>query len=171
MAVPLINSSGIVERAECRRKVLLQVRMRVGGAFVNICLRDISSRGMLAQAESPPVRGTFVEIVHCHRSVVGQVRWASGRRFGISLRDRILVEAFLQEPRNAQPDPAVMTRERRPVRADVRASHARSIAISARMQFVLIAGGAVMLGGFLANSSYTYLVEAMRDVEQGLKAD
>lgn len=171
MAVPRINSSGIVERSEVRHKVLLQVRMRVGGAFVNICLRDISSRGMLAQAESPPVRGTFVEIVHCHRSVVGQVRWASGRRFGIALRDRIVVEAFLQEPRSAKPGPAVVAREPRLARADVRASHARSIAISARMQFVLIAGGAVMLGGFLANSSYAYLVEAMREVEQGLRAD
>ena len=39
---------------ETRQKVVLPARMRAGAGAVDVCIRDVSSRGMLIQAGVPP---------------------------------------------------------------------------------------------------------------------
>jgi hypothetical protein len=77
-----------------RRKVLIRAQMRAGGLPVDVCIRDVSPQGMLLQAEAPPARGSYVEIVTAGGGVAGQITWVTERRFGIRLRDAIDVNAF-----------------------------------------------------------------------------
>lgn len=79
-----------------RRKVLLRAEMRAGGPKMDICIRDVSTRGMLVQAGVPPPRGTYVEIVTAGVPIVGKVVWAGNRRFGIAMRDPIDVRGFVE---------------------------------------------------------------------------
>jgi hypothetical protein len=77
-----------------RRKVAIRATMLASGPPADVCIRDISSRGMLLQASAPPQRGTCVEIWCSGHQIVGVVHWCKDRRFGVRLRDRINVHAF-----------------------------------------------------------------------------
>ena len=64
--------------------------MRAGlDAPIDVCVCDVSSRGMLIQAAFPPRRGTYVEVVLARQTVAGRVIWSKGRRFGINTRERL----------------------------------------------------------------------------------
>lgn len=80
-----------------RRKVLLRARMRAGGPKVDICIRDLSTRGMLVQSAAPPPRGTYVEIVCDGLPIVGKVVWSGDRRFGVATRDAMDVDVVVAE--------------------------------------------------------------------------
>lgn len=80
-----------------RRKVLVRARMRGHGAPVDVCVRDVSARGMLVQAASPPPRGAFVELSGGGLPIVGQVVWAKDRRFGVSTRETLYPDHFVED--------------------------------------------------------------------------
>lgn len=80
-----------------RRKVVVRARMRANGPVTDVCIRDISLRGMLLQASVPPPRGTYVEIMSTGLPVVGQVVWLKDRRFGVSTRDTIDVATVIND--------------------------------------------------------------------------
>lgn len=96
-----------------RRKVLIRAEMRCGGPKVDICIRDVSPRGMLLQSSAPPPRGTFVEIVQGGLPIVGQVIWMKDRKFGISTRDVIDLAALTQDEGKpgAQPRAAAISKK------------------------------------------------------------
>lgn len=76
-------------RAESRLKVTIRARIRDGREDRDVCLLDLSSRGLLATTVKPPARGEFVEILLGPVSLVGHVKWSSQHRFGVALRERI----------------------------------------------------------------------------------
>ena len=80
---------------EDRRKVLIRAQLCAGGPQIDVCIRDVSSRGLLAQASQPPPRGTYVELFHGSAEVVGRVVWRKDRRFGVQSRERINVAALI----------------------------------------------------------------------------
>lgn len=82
-----------------RRKVLIRAQMRCGGPKTDVCIRDVSPRGMLLQSSAPPPCGTYVEIVQGGSPVVGQVIWMKDRKFGISTRDVIDIRALEDDTR------------------------------------------------------------------------
>lgn len=47
---------------ELRRKVLISARMRTGASWGDVCLLNLSSRGVLAQAAVPPPKGAYIEV-------------------------------------------------------------------------------------------------------------
>lgn len=121
--------------------------MRAGGPPVDICVRNVSSRGMLLQAASPPPRGTYVEILLPGHVVVARVVWTKDRRFGIHSRDRINVDAIAgktdsQAPSGQKTVPLGATYE--PRRADVRQRLEKSRRLSAVLEFgfFILCGGA-----------------------------
>lgn len=61
--------------------------MRVEGRWTDVCIRDISSRGLLVQAAVAPVRGDYIEIFRADRAIVGRVVWNKDRRFGVQTQD------------------------------------------------------------------------------------
>lgn len=82
-------------RIEDRAHAIMKAALRDGGATRPATLLDISSRGLMASAVPPPVRGTMIELVVGRHSLVGQVQWAEERHFGVKLRERIDVLAVL----------------------------------------------------------------------------
>src|ERR1700754_200748 len=136
---------------EPRQKVVLPARMRAGAAQMDVCIRDISSRGMLVQAGTPPPRGTYVEILRPGYSVTGRVVWSKHHKFGIQSRDRISMAAVLERRKVPRPDGGVppLDQSGGPVsfsrRADPALLAARARARAAFLQYAAL-GGAVTLG-------------------------
>ena len=98
-----VSGSGMKPR-EPRRKVLIQARMRIEGVWADICIRDISSRGLLIQAAAAPERGSYIEIFRGPHVLVGRVVWKKDRRFGVQTQDRMDIEALVQQPLLSSPD-------------------------------------------------------------------
>jgi hypothetical protein len=82
-------------RVEPRTKALVKARIRDGGAERDVCILDISTRGMLATTSRPPARGEYVELLVGGHMLVGQVKWSGERRFGLALRERISIAALV----------------------------------------------------------------------------
>ncbi|GGD47691.1 hypothetical protein GRI62_08565 [Erythrobacter arachoides] len=82
-------------RSDARTTAMLQGRMRDAGGTYPVRVGDISAKGMLVVSERPPARGTIVDILVNGHHVAGQVRWVSGRRFGVRTNDRIDVAALV----------------------------------------------------------------------------
>lgn len=82
-------------REEDRQRVSIRARLRGAGPEREVCILNVSSRGIRAMAADPPSRGDFVELVVGNHSLVGQVKWSSARRFGMVLREPISVFALL----------------------------------------------------------------------------
>jgi hypothetical protein len=69
--------------------------MRADGPTTEVCVRNVSARGMLLQACRPPAPGSYVEIMLPETSLAARVVWASERRFGVSTRERIPLADFI----------------------------------------------------------------------------
>ncbi len=140
---------------EPRRKVLIKARMRVGASWGDACILDVSSRGLLLQAASPPSRGAYCEVRRGRHVIVARVVWSSHHRFGVRTQDRIVADALIEEPdaSGAEPpqasgaEPAVERRApTRPRDHDHEQSRWRARAI----EFACIA----IAGGFLATIGF-----------------
>ncbi len=83
------------ERVEPRIKAMVRATMRDSVTERDVCVIDLSTRGILATTAHPPKIGEFVELRIGRNVLVGQVRWSSERRFGISLRDRVSVASLV----------------------------------------------------------------------------
>ena len=104
---------------EPRRKVLIRARLRVIGTWADVCILNISARGMQLQAARPPQRGTYVEIRRGPHVIVGCVAWARQHRFGIKSQDVLFVDAIVAEPGDNEAQPrrpacTAIDRRRRP---------------------------------------------------------
>ena len=83
---------------EERRKVLIRARMRTVASWGDVCILNISSRGMQLQAARPPERGSFVEIRRGPHVIIGCVAWIKQHRFGIRAQDVLFVDAITADP-------------------------------------------------------------------------
>lgn len=84
------------DRIEPRTRSAVRACLRDSQSERDICIMNISSRGLLATTARPPRRGEFVELIVGHNRLIGQVKWSSQRRFGMSLRERVSVTALLE---------------------------------------------------------------------------
>ena len=94
---------------EPRRKVTIRATMRADGPPADVCVRDISSRGMMIQAGAPPPRGTYVEIACAGHEIVGIVVWRRAHRFGVNSCERIDASALARQ----RPPGIAASRQRR----------------------------------------------------------
>ena len=151
---------------EPRRKVLIQARMRIEGAWADVCIRDISSRGLLLQAAAAPERGNYIEIFRAGHVIIGRVVWKNDRRFGVQTQDRMNIEALVQQPLLSTPERRVAARRessdrisspRQPSAAGIidRIEHSRRI--SAAFQFGFI----TLCGAFAAVTAVSLVGEAV----------
>jgi len=80
---------------EPRRPVLLSAVLRGGGREQVGRVRNISSRGLMIEADEPPGVGTILDVSIGATSVVGRVVWRKGNRFGFHSRGTIAARFFL----------------------------------------------------------------------------
>jgi hypothetical protein len=149
---------------EHRRKVLIRGKMRAGGPQTEICIRDLSSRGLMAQAHAAPARGAYVEIIVADQPIVGRVVWAKDRRFGIRTNDPLNVLALIHRIPAAPSRALPSSRPRRTVPAAARQGASSSRALGNIMQFALIAAFAVALGAALVNATYQVISSPFENV-------
>lgn len=159
IATELARLAPAMKPREPRRIVLIQARMRIDGTWCDVCIRNLSSRGMLLQAATAPRRGTYVEIFRGRHSFIAQVRWCKDRRFGVHTRERIDIDAIINEPRgnprNAAPGGSERRGESRP--PDARVPSAASVAarlersrrLSAAFEFGTLAVLALLAAGMM----------------------
>lgn len=137
---------------------------------MDVCIRDVSARGMLIQASVPPPRGTYVEILRPGYSVTGRVVWSKHHKFGIESREKIKVAAVLGRVGTARPDGGEPPLNqsggavRLSPRVDPVQQAARARARAALFQYAAL-GGAVACGALLlAFCLYRGLAETFTDV-------
>jgi hypothetical protein len=139
---------------EPRRKVMIRAMMRAEGPRADVCVRDISSRGLMIQANSPPPRGTYVDIDCAGHQIVGIVVWRRGHRFGVNSCERIDVPALARQlpPGIASP---------RYGKGSVHVATARAIPqgrpSGGRMEFAVVALLAAVLVGALGVTAFQTL--------------
>lgn len=106
---------------EARRNALVKGRIRLGASWQDVSILNISSRGLLLHAASPPERGIYVEVCRGLHTIVARVAWSKGQRFGVRTQDRLSIDDLLEEPtpgavkfrKTAEADPFVERRSRR----------------------------------------------------------
>ena len=141
---------------ETRRKVLIRATMRAGGPRTDVCIRDISSRGMMVQMGAPPPRGTFVDLDCAGHQIVGLVIWRHDHRFGVQTRDRLNVHAIV----NRLPPEALVPQaqgKRKGARAAMRTGASASRALGGRMEFAMVALFAAALVAALGMTAFQTL--------------
>lgn len=169
--------SGFVTR-EPRRVVLVQSRMQCDAGWVDICIHNVSSRGLMAATDAPPAVGSYVDIRRGTQAIVGRVMWRKDRLFGLRARDRIDMDALVREPRlnerprNRQADAAEDRRVRSRQVADAMVARRleQSRAISSAIQFGLMALGGLSVAGYAALSVHELLSEPLEAVGSTLGA-
>lgn len=151
---------------EPRRKVLVKARMRLDGAWGDVCIRDISSRGLLLQGALPPPRGTYIEVFRGRHIIVARVVWTKDRSFGVQAQDRINIDAVVGEPDLSGIDYAAAVkaqpgfdRRRSPRETEARIAERaqRSRSLSAAMEFGFMA--ALIL--FAATAAFSVITDTL----------
>jgi len=137
--------------------------MRADGPVTDVCVRNVSTRGMLLQACRAPAPGSYVEIVLPETSIVARVVWSKDRRFGVASRDRIRL-ADVIGPGAREPGRAAFVRTARQARGAALAIHANAHAEATgrAMQFLVLLICGVVAATFVAGLAYDALAE-LRD--------
>ena len=100
-----MGSDSLVKPREPRLKVMIAGRMRAGTSWRDICILNISSRGLLLQGSAPEQRGSYVEVHRGRHVIVARVVWTSGHRFGVYTQAPLQIEQIIELP-DAPADPA-----------------------------------------------------------------
>lgn len=123
---------------------MLNARMRVDASWNDVCILDISTRGLLIQAAQSPERGAYLDLHRGQYAIVGRVIWVDGQRFGVRTQDSLPVEEIIRPP-----DPAVAqlaaavaaeaATERRASPHLAQARHEASRTLSRSIEFAVVA--------------------------------
>lgn len=161
-----------------RVTVLLPSRMRVGATWVEACIHNVSSRGLLVASDEAPKPGTYVEIRRGRSVLVGRAVWAKGRLFGVRTQDRVDLAALKQEAGRAAghrdaDGPAGQFERRREDRFKQDAAIARKLernrALSRLFQFGLIAIGTAGASAIVATAVYSALEAPLARIQQAME--
>lgn len=137
---------------DSRTRTLLRGRLRAGGPQRDVCIRDVSPRGMLIHDPNPPRRGTYVEISSASQNIVGRVVWSKHDRFGIVTSDPLNVQAIIRQsrPAGATAEQASLLSERHA--EQIRSSGERSRQLAAMLQFGTFVALFAAAALFIANA-------------------
>ena len=147
--------------------MLIPARLKQDAGWFDICIRDISAKGLLVQGASPPRRGSYVEIRRGAHVIVAKVAWAKDQQFGLTTQDIVPVDALIHRPdaaafgRSQTPSNDVQPERRAAPRVSSEQAAARSRHISAVIQYgfaiVFALACAVALVGFVQDSLHRSL--------------
>ena len=139
-----------------RRRVMVMARMRSGAAWNDICILDMSSRGIGARASAPPAVGSYLEVRRGPNVIVARVMWARNQRFGAQSQDRLAIDAFVAE-QAVQPGSGQGCSERRAVERTCAKRHEASRWIARATEFA----GLVVAGLGAATIAYAAIQQAL----------
>ena len=147
--------------------MLIPARLKQDAGWFDICIRDISPKGLLVQGASPPRRGSYVEIRRGAHVIVAKVAWAKDQQFGLTTQDIVPVDALIHRPdaagfgRSPAPSNDARPERRAAPRVSSEQAAARSRHISAMIQYgfaiMFALACAVALVGFVQDSLHRSL--------------
>ncbi len=80
---------------EWRRRVALPARLRLGESWADACILNISSRGLLIQANRGAEPGSLIELRRGEHAILARVIWRQGPRAGLRAEECLPVEDIL----------------------------------------------------------------------------
>lgn len=80
---------------ELRRRVVLPARLRHGAQWADVCILNVSSRGLMIQSARAEPEGSLVELRRGQHVIVARVVWREGARVGLQSDDRVPVEEIM----------------------------------------------------------------------------
>lgn len=147
-------------------RVVTSARMRCGAAWSDVCIVNLSTRGVGLQGPRAPGRGTYVELRRgSNVLIVGCVVWSEGQRFGVRTQDPIWIDGVLRDA-GSQNAPTPEWRERRAMPRSGSAA-ARSAMRGRALQFgflVLGGVGAMVMLGALVDSALARPMQSISTV-------
>ena len=137
---------------EPRKKVMIKARMRVGAAWRDAFILNLSSRGLMVRADDPPPHGSYLELRRGRHVIVARVMWTSDRHCGLRAQDALPTEAIIAEPDTSKSRALAPAAERRAQRATRPrpTAHEQSRWRSRGLEFVSLA----LAGGVFASLAY-----------------
>ncbi len=170
-----VLQQGLRQR-EPRIKVLLPSRMKVGSAWADAVIHNVSSRGLLAAAEDAPAPGAYLEIRRGTNIIVGRVMWRKDRFFGVRTQDAIDLAALSATPQRPSPRAAIEAARGPERRGTDRLS--RDVATARRLernrelsrlfQLVVVGSAAVAAGAAVAYEAYEVLAAPLRQATHAM---
>ena len=158
----------MLKAREERRKVLVRARMHSGVSWSDVCIVNISSRGLGVQAARPPGRGEYVEIRRGPHAIVGRVVWSKHHRFGISTQDVLFIDAIVNQAQTQAPCATPVPFRERRTRARSANAHDRSRAKGRRVEFALAILGGFCLAGALGGMVQSALARPLVAISAAL---
>ena len=157
------SQSQYIKAREARRSVVIQARMMDGASWKDVCIRNISSRGLLLHTESPPRPGSYVDIRRGWYTIVGRVIWSSDRQFGVNTQDALSIDDIVQDrSRSRQPSDSVQNAAPVERRTSPRnASHAHKHELNRQLSSTLQFSFLVLLSLFVAGTAFALVRDAL----------
>jgi hypothetical protein len=99
---------------------MINARMRDGGSWSDLCILNMSSRGLMGRSAVPPRPGSFVEVRRGPYVIVARVVWTKEQMFGVSTQDVVPIDdivankAIPMAPPGGLPPPERRRHRRRP---------------------------------------------------------
>ena len=162
------------KKREARLPITATVRFRTDHEWASALVRNVSSRGLMATCQPPPVRGAYLEIRRGAYVIVGRVVWSSGDRFGLKAQDTIAAEALtgaVARPRSGErrrePRAAVADRSPRPASREIADA---SVRFARAFDFAVVAAGVVAGALLLADTTSQALASPLQSVKQAMSA-
>ena len=122
-----------------------------------MCILNISSRGMLLQAASPPPRGSYLEIRRSAFVIIAKVMWTRNHRFGVRSQDVLPVDAIIADAVVPIVGEGVRVGERRAGARPKLATEQRSRHHGRMMEYGFIVTLAMAGAGFAATEVHALL--------------
>jgi hypothetical protein len=147
--------------------------MRSGVSWHDVCILNLSRRGLGIQAAEPPQRGAYVEIRRGKHVIVARVMWTRGHRAGLHSQSLIFVRSLVRdEPANdggrqAQAYPEV---ERRREPRAIRQRYDRSRLAGRAFEFACVGLAASALGLTIVATVEQALARPIAQVRAALDA-
>lgn len=158
-----------MKNRELRKSVLIPARMRIGGAWVDVRIRNVSTRGMMLETQSVPDRGTYLEIARARLSITGRVAWSRNGQCGIQTRDDIDLSGLSGEPAAAKPaSPGAPPRSPSVRPARIQDRRDRSRAFGRMMEFAMVVACAAGGVTVLSETAYAQLSGTLEVVQAKL---
>ena len=132
--------------------------MRVGAAWRDACILDMSSRGLMIQANEPLAGGSYIEVRRGRHVIVARVMWSDSRRCGLRTQDPLPTDAIIAEPEQCAGPPLLPQQERRLHRsAPPPSEHERSRWRARAFEFAMV----VTIGGACGTIAYGAVRDAL----------
>lgn len=149
---------------EPRHKVLVRARINAGAGWHDGCILNVSSHGLLLQADDPPAKGSYLEIRRGALVIVARVVWTKNHRFGVKAQDELPIDAIAHNVEVPVMGKGVRVGERRRAARTQLPAATRSRHQGRAMEYVFVVSLAVVAARFAASEVHALLsapVDAM----------